>query len=91
MRRFYSIITSLTIVSSAIVTPGCARIEADIQSDGPVTVAFSTKPSGTRAALEPAAGLFAWEIGDRVAVWADNQEGNPVLEAKEFTLLSRAN
>ena len=91
MRRFYSIITSLTIVSSAIVTPGCARIEADIQSDGPVTVAFSTTPSGTRAALEPAAGLFAWEIGDKVAVWADNREGNPVLEAKEFTLLSRAN
>ncbi|MGM9768739.1 MAG: hypothetical protein ACI3Z0_09830 [Candidatus Cryptobacteroides sp.] len=89
MRRFYSIITSLTVVSSAIVTPGCARIEADIQSDGPVTVAFSTTPSGTRAELNPAAGLFAWEIGDKVAVWADNQEGNPVLEAKEFTLLSR--
>lgn len=81
----------MAIFSVASIAPSCTGIETDRRSDGPVTVAFTTAQSDTRAELDPSAGRFTWEIGDKVAVWADNREGNPVLEAKEFTLLSRAN
>ena len=81
----------MAIFSVASIAPSCTGIETDRRSDGPVTVAFTTAQSDTRAELDPSAGRFTWEIGDKVAVWADNQTGSAVLEAKEFTLLSRAN
>ena len=91
MRRFCSILTALAAASMAVVTPACTSIETDRQNDGPVTVAFTASRPGTKAELNPNAGRFTWEIGDKVAVWADNQAGSPVLEAKTFTLLARAN
>ncbi|MGM9790213.1 MAG: hypothetical protein ACI3Y9_07885 [Candidatus Cryptobacteroides sp.] len=91
MRRFYSIITALAVATTAVVALSCTRIETDGQKGGPVKVAFTATRPGTRAELDPDAGRFIWEIGDKVAVWADNQAGSAVLEAKEFTLLSRAN
>ncbi|MDD7155056.1 MAG: hypothetical protein SPI33_02870 [Candidatus Cryptobacteroides sp.] len=91
MKNFHSIFAAMAIFSVASIAPSCTGIETDRRSDGPVTVAFTTAQSDTRAELDPSAGRFTWEIGDKVAVWADNQTGSAVLEAKEFTLLSRAN
>ncbi|MGM9741700.1 MAG: hypothetical protein ACI3ZC_01405 [Candidatus Cryptobacteroides sp.] len=72
----------------------CARIdtiETDMDIDGPVQVAFSTSQSGTKAELLPASGKFAWETGDKVAVWADSEDGSQILEGREFTMFARHN
>ena len=92
MEKVYSILsTALAVVTIATVTPACTGIETEMRSEGPVRVAFTTAQPGTKAELDPSAGRFTWETGDKVAVWADNQSGNPVLEAREFTLLARDN
>ena len=92
MEKVYSILsTALAVVTIATVTPACTGIETERRSEGPVRVAFTTTQPGTKAELDPSAGRFTWETGDKVAVWADNQSGSPVLEAREFTLLARDN
>ena len=92
MEKVYSILsTALAVVTIATVTPACTGIETERRSEGPVRVAFTITQPGTKAELDPSAGRFTWETGDKVAVWADNQSGSPVLEAREFTLLARDN
>lgn len=66
-------------------------IETDIDRDGPVRVAFSTSQSGTKAELLSSEGKFAWEPGDKVAVWADSRDGSQVLAGKEFYMFARQN
>ncbi|MGM9737315.1 MAG: hypothetical protein ACI3ZT_02755 [Candidatus Cryptobacteroides sp.] len=78
-------------VSILTAVSACSRIDTDKVTDGPVQVAFSTSQPGTKAELLPSIGRFAWELGDKVAVWADDQAGSAVLTGKEFSMLARDN
>ena len=85
----YIALAAATITTAVSSCNG--HIDTEKIADSPVRVAFTTSQSGTKAELIPSSGRFAWETGDKVAVWADNQAGTPVLEGKEFSMLARDN
>ncbi|MBQ5738005.1 MAG: fimbrillin family protein [Alistipes sp.] len=60
--------------------------EAIINEPAPVEVGFSLLDETTRTSLDPDGVTTRWAVGDKIAVWAKDSEGNFYFENTTFML-----
>ena len=83
-------IFSLFAVLFAFLFSACSRLDSQELAPSSVKVGFALSDSQTKTVLDPLQGLFSWEDGDNVSLWAESAIGDEVLSAQPFSLQARS-
>ena len=68
----------------------CSRLDSQELAPSSVKVGFALSDPQTKTVLDPLQGLFSWEDGDNVSLWAESAIGDEVLSAQPFSLQARS-
>jgi len=82
----------IALISVSVASCGNENYEAFVPEsyDSPVEVALAMgNGSQTRTAYDADQKGFVWMPGDKIAVWAKNQDGTYSLDGQTFSLLAR--
>ena len=89
-RKFMKILSKIVSMATAVVALVACGGDVDesttMQPSAGVEVEFSMSMDATRTTLDPDGMTTRWAVGDKLAVWAKDAQGNYSVEAATFSL-----
>ena len=83
-------IFSLFAVLFTFLFSACSKHDTQELAPSSFKVGFALSDPQTKTVLDPLEGLFSWEDGDNVSLWAESASGDEVLSAQHFSLQARS-